>query len=135
MSGECGLLSPRNECMARRGFANHHAPLALQSKRFVYNVLFHAGARNLARDRSRSTPSRCRDRLLQRASYLGSALAASSTCPLRSRRRRPRSASGPVALLPPILLSSRLLSRVFRGKFVAALNAAFREGRRQFHTA
>ncbi|MGA7634821.1 MAG: transposase zinc-binding domain-containing protein [Terriglobales bacterium] len=61
------------------------APLALQNKRLIYNLLFRASAETLlqiARDPrhlgARSASSVC--------SYLGSATAASSPCPLRACR-------------------------------------------------
>jgi hypothetical protein len=67
----------------------------LQNKRLIYNLLFHASAADLAGDRPRSSSPRCRDRLLQRAPYLGPATATSSPCPLRGCRRRSRSRSLP----------------------------------------
>jgi len=62
---------------------------------------------NSAGDRSRSPASWSRDRLLQRAPYLGPATATSSPCPLRACRRRPRSGPLPLDLLSPLLLPSR----------------------------
>src|SRR6516225_8787441 len=63
--------------------------------------------RNSSGDRPRSPASWSRDRLLQRAPYLGSATATSPPCSLRARRRRSRSRSLPLGLLTPLLLSSR----------------------------
>ena len=71
------------------------APLALQNKR-----------RDLAGDRSRSTASWGRDRLLQRAPHLGSAIAVSSSRPLCTCRRRYCSGSLPLDFLAPLILSS-----------------------------
>src|SRR5207302_2945912 len=62
---------------------------------------------NSAGDRSRSSASWSRDRLLQRAPYRGPATATSSPCPLRACRRRPRSRPLPLDLLPPLFLPSR----------------------------
>src|SRR5271168_5222201 len=60
--------------------------------------------RNLARDRSRSPPSRRNDRLLQRAPYLEPAARASSSCPLRCRGWRPRSRPDTLGPFPALVL-------------------------------
>src|SRR5664280_444469 len=62
--------------------------------------------RDLACDRSRSPASWSRDRFVQRAPHLGSTVAASSSYPLRTCRRRSGGGSLPLDLLPPHLLSS-----------------------------
>ncbi len=87
------------------------APLALQNKRLIYNLLFHTSAANSAGDRSRSPAPWSRDWLLQRAPHLGSTPAASSPCPLRACRRRSRSGPLPLDLLAPIFLPSRQSAR------------------------
>ncbi len=83
------------------------APLALQNKRLIYQPAVSGQCCNSAGDRSRSPAPWSRDWLLQRAPYLGPATATSSSCPLRAGRRRPRSRSLPLDLLPPLFLPSR----------------------------
>src|SRR6266567_5437418 len=63
--------------------------------------------RNSTGDRPRSPASWSRDRLLQRAPYLGPATATSPPCSLRASRRRSRSRSLALDFLTPLLLSSR----------------------------
>src|SRR6202008_65525 len=90
--------------------------------------------RNPAGDRPRSSSPWRADRLLQRAPYLGPATAASSPRPLRTR-------AGGLAPDHSRWISSRrsfflpikVLSRVFRGKFIAGLKTAFHAGALQFH--
>jgi len=76
-----------------------------------------------------------RDWLLQHAPYLGPTTATSPPCTLRSRRWRSRSRPLPLDLFPLHIFfyPSGVLSRVFRGKFVAGLKNAFREGALHFH--
>ena len=82
------------------------APLALQNKRLIYNLLFTPVLQLCWRSPAiHATWSR--DRLLQRAPYLEPAIATSSSCPLRAGCRRSRSGSLPLDLLAPLLLSSR----------------------------
>jgi Transposase zinc-binding domain len=77
------------------------APLALQNKRLIYNLLFHASAATLLE-------------IARNPRHLGAGIGffsalhttASSACSLRSRRRRPRPGSRSLDLLASILLSS-----------------------------
>src|SRR6266566_6962679 len=88
------------------------APLALQNKRLIYNLLFHASAATLLEiARPRSTPPGSRDWFLQRAPYLGPATTASSPCPLRGGCRRSRSGPLLLDLIAPVLLPSRQSAR------------------------
>jgi Transposase zinc-binding domain len=85
----------------------HLAPLVLQNKKVLYDLLFRTRCGNTSRSRSRSPTSRCRNRLLQRAAYLESEAWAPSPCPLRHSRRRPVARSHPLGSLTKKLLSSQ----------------------------
>jgi len=111
------------------------APLALQNKRLIYNLLFHASAETLievARD------PRHLGAEIGFFSVLHSwnqRFAVSSAYPLCHCGRR----SG-FQIIPtgsprgaPFFLPIGVLSRVFRGKFVAGLRNAFHRGELQFH--
>ena len=69
------------------------APVALQNKKVIFNLLFHASAQTLLEVARRSSASRSGDRLLQRAAHLGSTVAVSSACSLCPGRWRARSRS------------------------------------------
>ena len=110
------------------------APLALQNKRLIYNLLFRASAETLlqiARD-PRHIGAKIGffsvlhtwDQRLQYHPHVHCVLAAGGLAPdhscwISSRRS--------------FFLPVKVLSRVFRGKFVAGLRSAFREGTLQFH--
>src|SRR6202790_1658136 len=105
--------------------------VAEQEGRLRSSVAHQCG--NASRSRSRSPTSRCRDRLLQRAAHLESKIElhphvhcvvpAGGLSPDRRRWIKPRYA---------FFLPVKALSRVFRGKFVAALKRAFQEDRLRF---
>src|SRR5215469_10843856 len=74
------------------------APLALQNKRVIYNLLFHTSAATLLE-------IACDPR------HLGPATPASSSCSLRAGRWRPGSESLPLDILASILLPARQSAR------------------------
>ena len=110
------------------------APLALQKKRLIYNLLFHSTAETLieiARDPRYLgaeigffSVHHTRDQRLQHHPHVHCVLAAGGLAPDHSRWIYSRRS---------FFLPSKVLSRVFRGKFVAGLKTAFREGSLQFH--
>jgi hypothetical protein len=110
------------------------ASLALQNKRLLYNLLFHASAETLleiARDPRHLGAEvgffsvlHTWNQRLQHHPHIHCVLAAGGLAPDRSRW---------ISSRPTFFLPTRVLSRVFRGKFVAGLKAAFREGNLQFH--
>ena len=83
------------------------APLALQNKRLIYNLLFHASAETLLE-------------VARNPRHLGAEIGFFSV--LHSWNQR-------LQFHPHI----GVLSRVFRGKFVAGLRNAFHRGELQFH--
>src|SRR6266481_4329035 len=112
------------------------APLALQNKRLIYNLLFHASAATLleiARDPRRLGAEigffsvlHTWDQRLQHHPHVHCVLAAGGLAPDHSRWISSRRS---------FFLPIKVLSRVFRGKFVAALKNAFREAKIEFHGA
>ena len=110
------------------------APLALQNKRLIYNLLFHASAETLleiARDPRHLGAEigffsvlHSWNQRLQFHPHVHCVVAAGGLAPDHSRWISSRRS---------FFLPIRVLSRVFRGKFVAALKTAFREGTLQFH--
>jgi hypothetical protein len=110
------------------------APLALQNKRVIYNLLFHSTAETLlqvARDPRHLGAEigffsvlHTWDQRLQFHPHVHCVLAAGGLAPDRTRW-----ISSPRSFFLPI----KVLSRVFRGKFVAGLKTAFRQGTLQFH--
>jgi hypothetical protein len=110
------------------------APLALQNKRRIYNLLFHASAEALleiARD-SRHLGAEIGffsvlhtwDQRLQHHPHVHCVVAAGGLAPEHTRWISSRQS---------FFLPVKVLSRVFRGKFVAALKTAYREGTLEFH--
>ena len=109
-------------------------PLALQNKRLIYNLLFHASAetlleiardpRHLGADIGFFSVLHTWDQRLQHHPHVHCVLAAGGLAPDHSRW---------ISSHYSFFLPVKVLSRVFRGKFVAALKTAFREGRLQFH--
>ena len=110
------------------------APLALQNKRLIYNLLFHASAATLleiARDPQHLGAQigffsvlHTWDQRLQHHPHVHCVLAAGGLAPdyscwISSRRS--------------FFLPVKVLSRVFRGKFAAGLKTAFQSGALQFH--
>jgi Putative transposase/Transposase zinc-binding domain len=110
------------------------ASLALQNKQVIYNLLFHASAETLleiARDPQHLGAEigffsvlHTWNQRLQHHPHIHCVLAAGGLAPDRSRW---------ISSHPSFFLPTKVLSRVFRGKFVAGLKTAFREGRLQFH--
>ena len=108
--------------------------LALQNKQVIYNLLFHASAETLleiARDPRHLGAEigffsvlHTWNQRLQHHPHIHCVLAAGGLAPDRSRW---------IASQPSFFLPTRVLRRVFRGKFVAGLKTAFRQGRLQFH--
>ena len=105
-------------------------PLALSECRAALHVAVSAERGHLARGRRRPAASRRRDRDLEHSSHLGTDPGPSSACALRrpggglspdhQRWIRPKHAG--------FFLPVKVLSRVFRGKFVAALRRAYTRG-------
>src|ERR1700678_2189140 len=110
------------------------APLALQNKRLIYNLLFRASAETLlqiARDPRHLgaeigffTVLHTWDQRLQHHPHVHCVVAAGGLAPDRSRWISSRRS---------FFLPVKVLSRVFRGKFVAGLKTAFHAGALQFH--
>ena len=110
------------------------APLALQNKRLIYNLLFHASAatlleiardpRHLGAEIGFFSVLHTWDQRLQHHPHVHCVLAAGGLAPDHSRWISSRRS---------FFLPVKVLSRVFRGKFVAGLRSAFREGTLQFH--
>jgi hypothetical protein len=110
------------------------APLALQNKRLIYNLLFHSSAetlleiasdpRHLGAEIGFFSVLHTWNQRLQFHPHIHCVLAAGGLAPDHSRWIASRSS---------FFLPIGVLSRVFRGKFLAGLKAAFREGKLQFH--
>jgi len=109
-------------------------PLARQNKRLIYNLLLHSSAETLleiARDPRHLGAAvgffsvlHTWDQRLQHHPHVHCVLAAGGLAPDHSRWISSRCS---------FFLPIKVLSRVFRGKFVAGLKNAFREGTLQFH--
>ena len=110
------------------------APLALQNKRLIYNLLFHASAatlleiardpRHLGAEIGFFSVLHTWDQRLQHHPHVHCVLAAGGLAPDHSRWISSRRS---------FFLPVKVLSRVFRGKFVAGLKTAFQTGTLQFH--
>jgi hypothetical protein len=110
------------------------APLALQNKRVIYNLLFRASAttlleiardpRHLAAEIGFFSVLHTWDQRLQLHPHVHCVLAAGGLAPDHSRWISSRRS---------FFLPIKVLSRVFRGKFVAGLRSAFQKGALQFH--
>jgi hypothetical protein len=110
------------------------APLALQNKRLICNLLFHASAETLleiARDPRHLGAQigffsvlHTWDQRLQHHPHVHCVLAAGGLASEHSRWISSRRS---------FFLPIKVLGRVFRGKFVAALKTAFHAGALQFH--
>jgi len=109
------------------------APLALQNKRLIYNLLFHASAETLleiARDPRHLGAEigffsvlHTWDQRLQHHPHVHCVVAAGGLAPNHDRW-----IFGHRSFFLPV----KVLSRVFRGKFMAALRVAFRDGKLKF---
>jgi hypothetical protein len=110
------------------------APLALQNKQVIYNLLFHASAETLleiARDPRHLGAEigffsvlHTWNQRLQHHPHIHCVLAAGGLAPDHSHW---------ISSRPSFFLPVKVLRRVFRGKFVAGLKTAFREGKIEFH--
>ena len=110
------------------------APLALQNKRLLYNLLFHSSAatllevarnpRHLGAEIGFFSVLHTWDQRLQHHPHVHCVLAAGGLASDHSRWISSRRS---------FFLPVKVLSRVFRGKFVAGLRSAFRESILQFH--
>jgi hypothetical protein len=110
------------------------APLALQNKRLIYNLLFHSSAETLleiARDPRHLGAEigffsvlHTWDQRLQHHPHVHCVVAAGGLGPGHARWISSRQS---------FFLPVKVLSRVFRGKFVAALKTAFRDATLEFH--
>ena len=110
------------------------APLALQNKRLIFNLLFHCSAealleiardpRHLGAEIGFFSVLHTWDQRLRFHPHVHCVLAAGGLAPDHSRWISSRRS---------FFLPIKVLSRVFRGKFVAALKTAFCEGTLQFH--
>jgi Putative transposase/Transposase zinc-binding domain len=110
------------------------APLALQNKRLIYNLLFHASAetlleiasdpRHLGAEIGFFSVLHSWDQRLQFHPHVHCVVAAGGLAPDHNRWISSRQS---------FFLPVKVLSYVFRGKFVAALKAAFHNGTVEFH--
>jgi hypothetical protein len=110
------------------------APLALQNKRILYNLLFHASAETLqqvARDPRHLGAEigffsvlHTWNQRLQHHPHIHCVIAAGGLAPDHARW---------IAAHRSFFLPVKVLSRVFRGKFLAGLKKAFHHGHLQFH--
>jgi hypothetical protein len=110
------------------------ASLALQNKQLIYSLLFQASAETLleiARDPRHLGAEigffsvlHTWNQRLQHHPHIHCVLAAGGLAPDHSRW---------ICSQRSFFLPIKVLSRVFRGKFVAGLNTAFRQGKLQFH--
>ncbi|XWK68482.1 transposase [Tunturiibacter gelidiferens] len=110
------------------------APLALQNKRLIYNLLFHSSAatlleiardpRHLGAEIGFFSVLHAWDQRLQHHPHVHCVLAAGGLAPDHSRWISSRRS---------FFLPIKVLSRVFRGKFVAGLKSAFHTGTLQFY--
>jgi hypothetical protein len=110
------------------------APLALQNKRLIYKLLFHASAealREIARDPRHLGAEigffsvlHTWDQRLQHHPHIHCVVAAGGLAPDHARWISSRQS---------FFLPIKVLSRVFRGKFVAGLKTAFRDATLEFH--
>jgi hypothetical protein len=110
------------------------APLALQNKRLIYHLLFQASAatlleiardpRHLGAEIGFFSVLHTWDQRLQHHPHVHCVLAAGGLAPDHSRWISSRRS---------FFLPVKVLSRVFRGKFVAGLKTAFQAGALQFH--
>jgi hypothetical protein len=109
------------------------APLALQNKQVIYNLLFQTSAETLleiARDPRHLGAEigffsvlHTWNQRLQHHPHIHCVLAAGGLAPDHSRW---------ISSRPSFFLPVKVLRRVFRGKFVAGLKTAFREGKIEF---
>ena len=110
------------------------APLALQNKRLIYNLLFHASAatlleiardpRHLGAEIGFFSVLHTWDQRLQHHPHVHCVVAAGGLAPDHSRWISSRCS---------FFLPAKVLSRVFRGKFIAGLKTAYHAGALQFH--
>jgi hypothetical protein len=110
------------------------APLALQNKRLIYSLLFRASAealleiagdpRHLGAEIGFFSVLHTWDQRLQHHPHVHCVVAAGGLGPDHARWISSRQS---------FFLPVKVLSRVFRGKFVAALKAAFRDATLEFH--
>jgi hypothetical protein len=110
------------------------APLALQNKRLIYGLLFRTSAatlleiardpRHLGAEIGFFSVLHTWDQRLQHHPHVHCVIAAGGLAPDHSNWISSRRS---------FFLPVMVLGRVFRGKFVAALKTAFREGKLEFH--
>jgi hypothetical protein len=110
------------------------APLALQNKRTLYSLLFHASAealqqlacdpRHLGAEIGFFSVLHTWDQRLQHHPHVHCVIPAGGLAPDHARWISSRSS---------FFLPVKVLSRLFRGKFIAGLKQAFRDGKLQFH--
>jgi hypothetical protein len=110
------------------------APLALQNKRLIYNLLLHTSAatlqeiardpRHLGAEIGFFSVLHTWDQRLQHHPHVHCVLAAGGLAPDHARW---------ISSCRSFFLPVKVLSRVFRGKFVAGLKTAFHAGALQFH--
>lgn len=110
------------------------APLALQNKRAIYSLLFHASAatlqqvardpRHLGAEIGFFSVLHTWDQRLQHHPHVHCVIAAGGLAPDHASW---------ISARRSFFLPVGVLSRVFRGKFLAGLKAAFHDGHLQFH--
>ena len=129
-----GSFCLRPTCMSSSRYRVKLAPLALQNKQVIYNLLFQTSAETLleiARDPRHLGAEigffsvlHTWNQRLQHHPHIHCVLAAGGLAPDHSRW---------ISSRPSFFLPVKVLGRVFRGKFVAGLKTAFREGKIEFH--
>ena len=110
------------------------APLALQNKRLIYNLLFHASSatlleiardpRHLGAEIGFFSVLHTWNQRLQHHPHVHCVVPAGGLAPDHTHW---------ISSRPSFFLPVKVLSRVFRGKFVAALKSAFHQGKIEFY--
>ena len=107
--------------------------IAYYNKAVIYGLLFEIAAETLLHHRGRSQASGRTDRRNAGAAHLGLGADAPSPCAWhRAGRRLSPDGERWIACRPGFFLSVRVLSRLFRRRFLEALEQAHRAGRLQF---
>ena len=127
--------SPRRTSTSSSRSPAPSARSRLQNPRVVYGLLLRAAAETLQRGRRRPEAPRGRGRRSGGPAHLGPEPRSTTPTSIASSPAagsRPTARAGSPAA-PDFFLPVRVLSRVFRGKFLAGLRAAFERGQLRFH--
>ena len=110
------------------------APVALQNKRVVYNLLFACCRRDLAHDRGRPADTSAPRSAFWQCCTPGARLAAPSSCALRGSGRRLVSRGRALGQLSPgFFLPVNVLARLFRVSSCKLWSAPIEKGQLTFH--